>query len=269
MRKNSIVCASTFSSPRRGHRRTAADNIGSIVPAGSKEVSTTSRVAKVAKSSRKVSSPGDMTRNKLLDAAEQIFSEEGYDGATLRDVAKAAEVHQALSTYHFGTKERLFDEVIARRAIEMERVRLQALEHIDPDAQGSSETVRLLIEAYVSPMIKARYGTSKHWKAHVRLMAGVVNLKRWSHLISKHYDRCARAYLERWRLALPGVDDNALLNAFSFMVVASLYVCSNTGRFAQWKTKATSHKEEVRLVTEDLVAFVHAGFMSLQHRKAT
>lgn len=210
-----------------------------------------------------------MTRNKLLDAAEQIFSEEGYEGTTLRDIAIAAEVHPALSTYHFRTKERLFDEVIARRAIEMERIRLQALDHIDPDAQGSSETVRLLIEAYVSPMIKARYGSSKQWKAHVRLMAGLVNLKRWSYVISKHYDRCARAYLEYWRLALPDVDDNALLNAFSFMVVASLYVCSNTGRFAQWKTKSASHKEELRLVTENLVTFVHAGFMSLQHRKAT
>lgn len=212
-------------------------------------------------------STGDLTRTKLLDAAERIFSEEGYDGTTLRNVAKAAQVHQALSTYHFGTKERMFDEVIARRAIEMERIRLLALDRIMPGSQSSSDTVRLLIEGYVSPLINARYGTSKQWKAHVRLMAGVVNLKRWSHLISKHYDRCARAYLECWRSALPGVDENALLNAFSFMVVASLYVCSDTGRFSQWKSKAASRKDEIRLVTEDLVSFVHAGFMSLKGQR--
>lgn len=218
---------------------------------------------------RRTLSPGDLTRTKLLDAAEQIFSEQGYDGATLRDIAKAAAVHQALTTYHFGTKEQLFDEVIARRAADMERIRLAALERIIPEAQNSSETVRLLIKAYVSPLIDARYGSSKQWKAHVRLMAGLVNMKRWARLISKHYDRCARVYLERWRLALPDADPNSLLSAFSFMVVVAVYACSNTGRFAQWKTKPHSRAEEIERVTNELVDFLHAGFMSLQNRTET
>ncbi len=91
----------------------------------------------------------------------------------------------------------------------------------------------------------------------------MVTLKRWAPLVKKHYDRCAQAYLQRWREALPGVDNNALLDAFTFMVASMLYVCSNTGRFARWKIKATSREVELRQSTHDLIEFVHAGFMAL------
>ena len=213
-------------------------------------------------SHRKPSRAGVDTRRRLLDAAERLFAEREYDGTSLRDIADEADLHGALSTYHFGSKDKLFDEVIRRRAIELERMRLDNLEAIDMKAQSASETVRLLIEAYVSPMIKARYGSSRQWQAHVRLMAVVVGAKRWTPLVRRHYDRCAEIYLQRWREVLPQADNNALLNAFSFMVVTTLYVCSYTNRFAQWRGKR-SRKEDMAAVQDDLIQFVHAGFMQL------
>jgi AcrR family transcriptional regulator len=213
-------------------------------------------------SQRKPSRAGLDTRRRLLDAAERLFAEKEYDGTSLRDIADEADLHGALSTYHFGSKDKLFDEVIRRRAIELERMRLENLEKIDMKAQSASDTVRLLIEAYVSPMIKARYGTSRQWQAHVRLMATVVSTKRWTPLIRRHYDHCADVYLQHWRETLPEADQNALLNAFSFMVVTTLYVCSYTNRFAQWRGKR-SRKEELAAVQDDLIQFVHAGFMQL------
>ena len=219
------------------------------------------------KKQRKPSRTGVDTRGKLLDAAEVVFAKQGYDGTSLRDIANAARLHLALSSYHFGTKERLFEEVIRRRSLEMEEMRLSRLFKIQSGAQSASETVRLLIEAYVSPMIEARYGHSRQWQAHVRLMASLVNVKRWTPMIRKNYDRCAHMYIERWQEVLPGVDNNALFNAFSFMVVTMLYVCSYTDRFEKWKKRSPSHKKELAAVTEDLIRFVHAGFMSLVQPK--
>lgn len=211
---------------------------------------------------RKPSRAGSSTRLKILDSAERLFADRGYDGTSLRDIADESESHLALSTYHFGTKEQLFDEVIRRRAIKLEEQRLANLARIDPKAQPTSETVRLMIEAYVMPMIEARYGRSKQWQAYVRLMASLVNVARWTPLIRSHYDQCAQVYIERWREVLPHAKLDSMLNAFSFMVVMTVYACSNTNRFEKWKRKRSKASELEGLKT-DLVDFVHAGFMTL------
>lgn len=218
---------------------------------------------------RKPSTAGDATKAKLLDAAECLFADRGYDGTPLRDIAKAAGVHMALSTYHFGSKEALFAEVIRRRAVQMTEERLATLAQIDLNALSQSEAVRVLIGAYVTPLIRARYSSSKQLQAHVRLMAALVNVKRWAPLVSQHYDAGAKAFIDRWSIVLPGAKRNALLNAFSFMVVAMLYVCSNTGRFSKWKTKAPNRKAELEEFIEHLVSFVHGGFMSLVSGRST
>jgi AcrR family transcriptional regulator len=48
------------------------------------------------------------TREAILDAARRSFSEHGYDGATIRGIAAAADVNPALVHHFYGTKERLF-----------------------------------------------------------------------------------------------------------------------------------------------------------------
>ena len=52
------------------------------------------------------------TRAAILDAARRAFTEAGYDGAGLREIAAAAGVHASLVNRYFGTKERLFDEAV-------------------------------------------------------------------------------------------------------------------------------------------------------------
>ena len=55
-------------------------------------------------------------RDLILDAAEALFAAHGYDGVTLRAIAKRAGVDVALANYHFGPKRELFDAVLMRRA---------------------------------------------------------------------------------------------------------------------------------------------------------
>lgn len=48
------------------------------------------------------------TRQKLLDAALEAFSENGFKGTSTRDIAERAGVHHPLITYHFKNKEELW-----------------------------------------------------------------------------------------------------------------------------------------------------------------
>ena len=48
------------------------------------------------------------TREAILDAARRAFAEQGYQRATVRDVARLAGVDPALVHHYFGTKQELF-----------------------------------------------------------------------------------------------------------------------------------------------------------------
>ncbi len=56
------------------------------------------------------------TQDKLLKAAEEMFAERGFDGVSVRDITGKAGVNLGSLTYHFGTKEKLFAEVITRKS---------------------------------------------------------------------------------------------------------------------------------------------------------
>ena len=54
------------------------------------------------------------TRRSVLDAAERLFAARGFDGTSLRDIARASGVSQPLIQHHFGGKEKLHASVIER-----------------------------------------------------------------------------------------------------------------------------------------------------------
>lgn len=217
-----------------------------------------------AKRERKSSRAGADTRGKLLDAAERLFADDGYDGTSLRDIAERAKQHLALSTYHFGTKERLFEEVIQRRAVEMEAIRLAALDKIDLARLSQADAVRALIEAYALPMIRARYSSSRQWQAHVRLITQLISVKRWVPLIRKYYDNCGQQFIAKFEAALPDVDRDVLLDSFSFMISNMLYVCSYTNRFDNLKIQHLSSKDDIEAATANFLRYSQAGFMALK-----
>ena len=59
--------------------------------------------------------PSDITRERILKAAERLFAERGYDGTSVRAIVARARVNQAAINYHFAGKEGLYREICARR----------------------------------------------------------------------------------------------------------------------------------------------------------
>lgn len=52
----------------------------------------------------------------ILESAIKLFSENGYDGTSVRDIASAAGVNVAMISYYFGSKEKLFESMVEYRA---------------------------------------------------------------------------------------------------------------------------------------------------------
>ena len=56
--------------------------------------------------------PSDVTRERILKAAERLFAERGYDGTSIRAIVAKARVNQAAINYHFDGKDGLYREVL-------------------------------------------------------------------------------------------------------------------------------------------------------------
>jgi AcrR family transcriptional regulator len=54
----------------------------------------------------------DSTRLRLITAARDIFADKGFDAASVREITSAADANLAAITYHFGSKEALYDAVL-------------------------------------------------------------------------------------------------------------------------------------------------------------
>jgi TetR/AcrR family transcriptional regulator len=72
----------------------------------------------VDSSQRRIGGRDSRTREKLLDAAEQLMLTEGYAAVTSRRVGQQAEISSQLVHYYFRTMDDLFLEVFRRRADE-------------------------------------------------------------------------------------------------------------------------------------------------------
>ncbi|TFH20877.1 MAG: TetR/AcrR family transcriptional regulator [Myxococcales bacterium] len=89
---------------------------------------------------------GDETRRRLLETATRLFSERGYDGVSVKDIATAAGVSQGSLFWHFGSKQGLLFRVVDAAFAEWER---QVLAPVLDRAAGPA-SVGVIVEAHRS-----------------------------------------------------------------------------------------------------------------------
>ena len=58
------------------------------------------------------------TKTKIMDAARVLFADHGFEGTSIREIAKLAEVNVASINYHFSNKENLFTSILQRGYLE-------------------------------------------------------------------------------------------------------------------------------------------------------
>jgi AcrR family transcriptional regulator len=127
-------------------------------------VKTQSKATKAAKAPRlraersppRIKRPIDKSdilgsRDLILASARAHFAERGLQDASLRRITKAAGVNVALVAYHFGSKQQLFESVLADCVQRLNWPRLEALDQLELQAAGAPLSLEEVLTAYVSP----------------------------------------------------------------------------------------------------------------------
>ena len=93
------------------------------------------------------------TRSRILDAAEDLFGEQGLDRVSIRDITRKAKVNLAAINYHFGSKEDLIAAVFERRIVPVNEARLAALDLVEKAAAKRAPHLEDILEAFIRPAI--------------------------------------------------------------------------------------------------------------------
>jgi AcrR family transcriptional regulator len=172
---------------------------------------------------------GAATRERVLDAAERLFAERGFDGVSIRDIAEEAEVTLGVVGFHGGSKLDLFRTVLARRVVHLSAARSAALAEIRSNV-AKRHDVSAIVRAYVSPYLKIAMGREPQWRAYAKLAAQIGHDERWYDLLHELYDHDASDYLGALGDALPDADPGRLAIAFTTCVAAMLSSAVSTAR---------------------------------------
>lgn len=131
-------------------------------------LSTTSSEGAALIPSPKSPDLGD-TKRRILDTAEELFMEHGFEATSLRLITTAAGVNLAAANYHFGSKEELFQAVFTRRLDPMNHDRMALLAAYEA-AAGKALTCEKIISAMFIPALKLARDHEQGGKNFLRLL---------------------------------------------------------------------------------------------------
>ena len=214
-------------------------------------------------------SPGPARRESVLNAAESLFSKHGFDGVTVRQVAKLAGVDVALPNYYFGSKRGLFNAVFARRAAAINHLRGLRLDAI---LQNKSEIdalkVRDILWAFVSPVAEAQASHDPGWGHYCRLVAQVNSSSIWSKMMTQHFDAIILRFIEALKLALPTLSEKDIFWAYHFLSGSLTLSMAATGRIDTLSHNLCRSDDAVE-VYDRLIGFFASAYEALARPSET
>ena len=197
------------------------------------------------------------TRERLLDVAERLFAEHGFDAVSLRAITTDAGANLAAVNYYFGSKEALIEAVVARLVEPVNRKRIEILDGI---RQKGLRDARSIVIAFIDPVLEAAArgvgGDNRFFKLMSRCMAA--RDERVSRLVMRQFPEVVARFVEIICECCPGVSSNSAHLRLLFMAGAmahSLFHHDKLAILSQGRCDLPSFD----VLREEMVVFLAAG----------
>jgi len=175
---------------------------------------------------------GPETRGRILDAAEALFVEHGLDATSMRMITTRAGVNLAAVNYHFGTKDKLIQQVFQRRLAELNLQRLAALDQVEAQSQASGEGVKPseVLKAFFTPALELATDLNHGGHTFMQLLGRTYTEPNAfvRQFLAEEYAATLERFLTALYASLPGVPREEILWRFHFMMGATSYAIAGT-----------------------------------------
>lgn len=202
------------------------------------------------------------TRERILDAAENVFMACGFDGAAMRQITSDAGVNLAAGHYHFGSKEDLFKAVLYRRLRILNQERLRVLDELETRAAGAPLKPSQIVDAFFGTLLRMAVDHGPRGQTFLRLIGRT--LTEPSEFIRTVLSKEFAPVLERYKAALfralPEVPKEEIVWRFHFMLGATSYAIAGIDTLrlvTDWQT-GEAH-DDIESLLPRLMSFLLGG----------
>lgn len=204
------------------------------------------------------------TRQRILDAAESLFTQGGINGVSLREIAAKADIRISHLQYYFKTREDLYYAVFERRILAINEDRLSRLDKIEQDSGFDNAHLEDIVRALVEPMVMRARDKKAGGENYAALLNQVSNEPaEYARRISQEFfDPIARTTIKAFSTALPDLDLDSLPWTYIFAAGAMTASISRTDRVKRLSDGACDPLDVARIVSL-LVPFIAGGMRAV------
>ncbi len=204
------------------------------------------------------------TQTRILDAAEELFLQHGFEGASMRMLTTRAGVNLAAINYHFGSKDALIEAVLRRRLDPMNVNRVAALDGLEAQAAGQPLEPEAIIGAFVGTSLRMIEDSRGGGRNFIRLLGRTYTDpdKQIRALIGQLYAPAMERYKAAFTRALPDLPRDELVWRMHFMFGTLSYTLAATDTVQLIAGFKAEDRYDARLLEARLTAFLAAGLLA-------
>jgi AcrR family transcriptional regulator len=161
----------------------------------------------------------------ILLAAEKLFSQRGYHGVTIRQIAEEAGVPLALVGYYYGPKHDLFHAIFVHWQGTAEQ-RLALLQEVTQGRPGAGR-LRQVVEAFVRPVLAQRASAEGEYYAQLVARELARQTPETQRVLSDFFDPLAHRFIDALHAARPHSARSTAAWAYQFALGALLHHISD------------------------------------------
>jgi len=204
---------------------------------------------------------------QLLDAAEELFSQHGFYGVTIKNISDKVGVHKSLIHYYFTDKQEVFDKVMARRAPVTSGRRMEALDAYEKAANGRP-TVEGALRAFLDTDLDTYSNGGDGWRYFGALSAQINNTPAWgAEVMDRLYDPVVLRLIGLLKQAMPEAAEEDIFWGYHFVTGALTLSLARTGRIDRL-SGGKCRSDDFDAIKERMAAFMAHGFTGVCRDRA-
>lgn len=198
------------------------------------------------------------TKDKILDAAEKLFSDNGFNGTSLREITSLAEVNLAAVNYHFGSKKELIKAVMSRYMNELSPRLISTLESVQAK---DKPTLTEVFSAFVEPLLALNQfrdnGTSIFLQLLGRGYTDSQGFLRW--FLTTKYPQVIEHFIAAVQKAYPELEPEEMFWRLHFTMGTVVFTMSSSDALIDIAKSDYEHSVRIEDVIDKLIPYVAAG----------